>query len=398
MGIWIKRFVYLALAVAIAAGFYLALREKPVLVDVFTVEAGPMTVTIDEEGVTRVRDIYVVSSPIAGHLDRTTLEEGEMVLANQTIIASIHPLDPPFLDDRTRRELSAAVQAAEAAVALAEVEYTRAQSALSLATSEYDRAATLAKTNTVSESQLEKAWNELQLHKAQLASTEASIRLRKSELASAEARLMQPGEISGKPSGETCCVSLSSPVDGVILKVLARSEQAVSPGTQIAEIGDPEDMEVLVDVLSSDAAKIQPDSKVIITDWGQDSDISATVRRIDPAAFTKVSSLGIEEQRVNIVLDLDEVPPQLGHGYRILARIAIWSADNVTQLPIGALFRSDGNWSVFAVENNHAVLRTVEVGHMNAVNVEILSGMSEGDQVVLYPNDRMEDGKLIEIR
>lgn len=398
MGIWIKRIVYLALAAAIAAGFYLALREKPILVDVSPVMAGPMTVTIDEEGVTRVRDIYVVSSPIAGHLDRTTLEEGEMVLANQTIIASIHPLDPPFLDDRTRRELTAAVQAAEAAIALAEAEKTRARTALDLATSEYDRAATLAKTNTVSESQLERAWNELQLQKAQLASTEAGIRLRQSELASAQARLMQPGEISGQSSGETCCVSLSSPVDGVILKVLARSEQAVSPGSQIAEIGDPGDMEVLVDVLSSDAARIQPDSKVIITDWGQDTDLPATVRRIDPAAFTKVSSLGIEEQRVNIVLDLEEVPPQLGHGYRILAQIAIWSAEEVRQLPIGALFRADGNWSVFVVENDRAILRTVEVGHMNAENVQILEGVSEGDQVILYPNDQMEDGRLIEIR
>lgn len=395
---WLKRLFLTSLAVVIAGVFYVALREQPILVDVARVTAGPMRVTINEEGETRVRDVYTVSSPIDGHLTRIELEEGDVVKANETIVASIHPLDPPFLDERRRTELLAALEAARSAVKVAEVELTRAEVALSLAKSEYQRASKLATTNIISQAQLERVYNTVQLQEAQVESAKANIRLREAELASARARITETRELQSRRSGEDCCVEITAPVDGVVLDVIAESEQAVSPGTKLVDIGDPKDLEIAVDLLSSDAVKIRPGTKVAITEWGGENDLKATVRRIDPAAFTKVSALGIEEQRVNVILDLDEVPEGLGHGYRVFAQLTIWSGENVLQVPIGAIFRANGNWSVFAVANGKADLRQVRLGHMNASNAEVLEGLGDGDTVILYPNDLLSDGGLVEDR
>lgn len=395
---WIFRLGLLGLALAIIAGFYFAMREKPILVDTAAVKRGEMRVTIKEEGVTKVREVYTVSAPIAGHLDRATLEEGAAVIAGQTVIARIHPPEPPFLDERTLAELTAAAEAARSAVALAEVEHARAEKSLDLARSDYNRASQLAKTNVVSERALEQAYNDLQLQEAQVASTEAVISLRKAELASALARLRQPKDIDAAARGEGCCIELTSPVDGVILKVLARSEQAVAQGAPLMEIGDPAKLEIVVDLLSSDAPRIQPGSHAIISDWGGDADLSATVRRIEPAAFTQVSSLGIEEQRVNVILDLDTVRPELGHGYRVLSSLVVWSADDVLQLPIGALFRSGGQWAVFAVSDGRAELRKIEIGKINDEVAQITGGLDKGDIVILYPSDILQAGSLVEPR
>lgn len=398
MAIWIKRIGFVVVLAAIAGAFYLAMREKPVLVDIATVARGSMQVTIEEEGTTRVRDIYTVSSPIAGHLERITLDEGDMVKADETVIASIHPPDPPFLDERTRTELVAAIEAARSAVALAEVEKRRAQTAMSLAQSEYSRSKRLAADNVVSQASLEKAKSEVDVREAEVASAIATIRLRKAELASAQARLKQPGDVQSRDFTESCCVELTAPVDGTVLKVLSRSEQAVMQGTKIAEIGDPGNLEITVDLLSSDAARIRAGTPALISEWGGDHDLRAVVRRIDPAGFTKVSALGIEEQRVSAVLDLEEIPPQLGHGYRVLAHLVVWSSNDVVQVPIGALFRSGGAWSVFVVEDGRAVSREVGVGHLNARHAEIKSGLETGDTVILYPSDVVEDGSLVEAR
>lgn len=395
---WIFRLGMLGLALVILAGFYLAMREKPVLVDTAPVQRGAMRVTIQEEGITQVKDIYTVSAPIAGHLDRTTQEEGASVIARETVIATIHPPDPPFLDERTLAELTAAAEAARSAVALAEVEHAQAEKTRDLALSEYNRAAQLAKTNVVSTRALEQAYNDLQLQEAQVASTEAVISLRKAELASALARLRQPGEGDSPARGADCCIKLTSPVDGVILRVLARSEQAVTQGAPIFEIGDPSKLEVVVDLLSSDAPKIKPGARAIISDWGGDAELPATVRRIDPAAFTQVSSLGIEEQRVNAILDLDTVQPELGHGYRVLASLVVWSGEDALQIPIGALFRAGGQWAAFAVTDGRADRRTLEIGQINDMVAEVRSGLAEGDTVILYPSDVLQAGSLVEPR
>ncbi len=399
MGIWFKRLGLALLFAAIGGAIYLALREQPIQVDIAQVEIGPMRVTINEEGIARVRDIYTISSPISGHLDRIKLDEGEAVIANQTIIASIHPLDPPFLDERTEAELKAAVEAAKSAIASAKAEHTHVQMALEQAESDYRRALELSKTNVVSESKLERTYNDLKLHKALLESREAFIRLRQAELVSAQARLRQPGDNSTpNPIDDNCCLHLVSPIDGVVLKVLARSEQAVSPGVPITEVGDPQNLEIAVDLLSSDAPKLKNGSKVEISDWGGENTLIARIRRIDPAAVTKISSLGIEEQRVDVILDLETVPEQLGHGYHVLAKLEIWSGDAILQVPIGALFRANGNWAVFVLQDGKAIMRTLTIDHMNNRYAEVLEGLSENEKVVLYPSDLLEDGSLIQPR
>ncbi len=397
MGTWLKRLGLVVLAALIGGAIYMAMREQPVPVDIATVLSGPLEVTIEEEGVTRVRDIYTVSSPIAGHLDRITLEEGDPVKARETIVASIHPPDPPFLDERTLAELKAAIEAARTAVSLAETQRQQAQTALYLARSEFDRTRKLAESKIVSTAVLERARSEVDVRIAEVESARATIQLRKAELASAEARLTQPGS-NGVPTDiDGCCVDLTAPVDGIVLKVISRSEQSVVQGTKIAEIGDPRNLEIKVDLLSSDAARLKPGTRAVITGWGG-SDIAASLRRIEPAGFTKVSALGIEEQRVSAVLDPDETPAELGHGYRVIVRLVIWSADNVLQVPIGALFRSGGQWSVFVVEDGKAVTRAVEVDHLNSSHAEIMSGLEDGERVVLYPSDLIGDGSAVLIR
>lgn len=394
--VWLKRIGIGLVALAIAGGFYYALREKPALVDVASVEEGRMTITIREEGTTRVRDVYTVSAPIAGHLSRTVLEEGDPVKAGSTVVASIHPLDPPLIDRRTEAELLAARDAARAAVALAEVELKRAETAFKLASTELERALKLFEPRVISESALQKVQNEVEMQRAQVEAARATIGVRQAELASAEARLIQP-EAAGA-DGEGCCVNLYAPVDGVVLGVLAKSEQAVAVGTRIAEIGDPSRLEVVVDLLSADATRVKPGASTRIVDWGGEQALVATVRRIEPAAFTKVSALGIEEQRVNAVIDLQENDGRLGHGYRVAAELTIWECLRCVQVPIGALFRDGNDWNVFRVEGDRLRRAKVTIGRMNSAVAEVREGLSPGDVVVVHPSDTVDEGTLVEVR
>ncbi len=386
---------FVSLAAVLAAGIYVALREQPALVDTATVAEGPMTVTIDQEGVTRVRNVYTVSAPIAGQVDRTSLEEGDQVVANKTVVASIRPPDPPLIDKRTEIELLAAIEAARSAVAQAELEHQRALAALELARADLDRATRLFGSNIVSEREMQRATTEVALQEAQVKTTEARIRQRQAELNSAKARLTRPGDEFLDFPGRNCCVEVTAPIDGVVLSVEVKSEQAVTAGTPLATVGDPRDLEIAVDLLSEDAVRIRPGLKVQITEWGGDRDLDAVVRRVDPSAFTKISALGIEEQRVNAVLDLAKPEPLLGHGYRVFARLAIWSADNALQVPIAALFRNNGVWAVFRVVDSRCQLTPVGIGNLNDKTAEVKSGLSAGDIVVLHPSDILSDGSLI---
>lgn len=394
---WLKRAGFLLVVAAIIAGFAYALREKPQPVDTGVVERGPLRVTISQEGITRVRDVYAVSAPIAGHLARTVLDEGDRVKADVTLVAAIHPLDPPLIDRRSEAELTAARDAARAAVSMAETDYRRIKSDLDFARDNLERAVQLAKTRYIAESQLQKARTDVEVAEAQLASAAAAIELRKAELASAEARLIQPASAPADRGG-SCCVYVTAPVDGVVLTVFAKSEQPVATGTKIAEIGDPSDLEVAVDLLSSDAVRIAPGAKAEIVDWGGDRALPAVVRRIDPAGFTKVSALGIEEQRVNLVLDLQESDPRLGHNFRVYARLTLWEGDDVLQVPLSALFRDGRNWSLFVIRDGRARQTEVGIGHMNDEHAEVLSGLAPGDVVILHPSDTLSDGSLVEPR
>lgn len=395
-GVWVKRAAMAAAGIAVAAGFAWALREQPAPVDVATVVTGPMHVAIREEGVTRVRDIYTMSAPIAGYLTRTVIEEGDAVEAGKTVVALIRPLDPPLLDRRIRAELLAARDAARSGVGIAQIELKRSETDLQLANEDLQRALKLYKPGIISESTLQKATNEAELRQAAVDAAKATIGYRQAELASAEARLLQPDPAN--PNGESCCVSLIAPVDGTVLSVLARSEQAVAAGMRISEIGDTSDLEIVVDLLSADAVRIRPGARATIGDWGGDHTLAAIVRRVDPAAFTKVSALGIEEQRVNAVLDLTEHVPRLGHGYRVFAEMAVWQCENCLQVPISALFRNGNRWNTFVVEGGRLRQAAVGIGRMNDELAQVLEGLAAGDAVVVHPGDTLADGGRVEIR
>ena len=397
-GLWVKRFGVVMLAAAIICGFAYALREKPVLADVGAVVSAPMKLVILQEGTARVRDVYAVSSPIAGHLARTVLEEGAAVKANSTVVAAIHPLDPPLIDRRTLAELMAARSAARAALSMAELEHKKSQTDLAQTLKDEARAERLAKTGTISEMTLQQAENLAAALRSQVSVSQSAIELRQAELASAEARLALPSPAEGESRDVACCVTLTAPVDGVVLAVYAKSEQPVAVGAKIADIGDPSRLEIVVDLLSSDAVRVVKGAAAQITQWGGEVNLHARVKRIDPSAYTKVSALGIEEQRVNAVLELEDSDPRLGHGFRVFAEIPIWESPMALQVPISALFRIGNRWNAFVIEDARARRAELELGHMNDDTAEVLSGLSKGDIVVLHPNDVLDEGSLVEVR
>ncbi len=393
---WPRRLIIGALVAVAAGAAWWSLREQPAQVDTAAVAQGPMTVTVRQEGVTRVIDIYAVSAPIAGHLSRTMLEEGDRVQAGKTVVAAIHPLDPPLIDLRTQSELLAARDAARSGVAIAQSELRRAEAALALAEDQRQRAVKLFGPGVISESALQKVTNEVALQKAAVEAAQETVAYRQAELASAEARLTQPGQTPG--SDAACCVTVLAPIDGTVLAIQARSEQAVGAGALIAEIGDTTKLEIVVDLLSADAVRIGHGTQAQIVEWGGDEPLAATVRKIDPSAFTKVSALGIEEQRVNAVLDFDNRQARLGNGFRVVAELAVWRCDACLQVPISALFRSGDRWRVFRLDGDRVHEQDVDIGRMNDATAQVLAGLSAGDVVVLHPSDTLSDGALAQVR
>ncbi len=395
MAIWIKRALLAVVAVMIVGGLVYALRPLPIPVDTAVIGTGPLEVTVDEEGVTRIREVYMVSAPVAGKVLRSPREVGDEVSAGETVIAIIQPGEPSFLDARTRLELSAAVAASQAAVALAEAQVRRAQSELVYAEAELHRAVQLRETQTISEQRLEKARLDVETGKAAVASEQATLELRRRELESARARLIGPESVQSHPDDpEDCCVRVTAPVDGRVLKIIHESEQRVGAGEPLLEIGDPGDLEVVAELLSSDAVRIEDGATAYIENWGGTDVLKAQVKYVEPAGFEKVSALGIEEQRVNTVLEFTGSPEkwrQMGHDFRVFVRIVTWSSDNVLKVPISALFRQGADWAVFVSSDDVARLTTVRVGHRNTRFAEVVSGLAEGDRVVLHPSDRVAD-------
>ena len=398
---WIKRIVGVVVLLLVAAAAVYALMPRPVAVDVAVIDRGPLEVTVDEEGVSHIRDVFQVSAPVAGRVDRLPVEVGDRVYRGTTAVASIHPLEPSFLDVRSRRELEAAIESAHAAVALATAQIAGAESNERLARSALDRAEHLAKSGAISDSVLEKAATDLATATAQVGEAKATLDLRQSELVSAEARLIEPDQEVVTPSRDRCCMTVRAPVDGVVLKLLTESEQVVSAGTPLLEIGDPTDMEIVVHLLSTDAVDIAPAASAELPDWGGDAPLAARVRRIDPAGYTKISALGIEEQRVDAALDLTDPPAtwqKLGHDFRVMVHISTWRADDVTRLPLGALFRKGSDWSVFRIVGGKAVVTPVVIGHRNITMAEVVSGLAAGDTVVLHASDQVADGVKVVAR
>jgi len=392
---WVGRIVGVAFVLLIVGALYLALRPSPVQVDMAAVDRGYLSVTVDEEGLARIADVYTVSAPIGGRLQRAPVEVGDVVHRGTTSLATIMPADPPFLDVRMRREIEAAVEAAEAAVGLAQAQIRAAKANALMLRSEFERAEQLAARGTISGSQLDRAATALSTAEAEVEQSEANLEFRQSELLRAEASLIEPDQAEVNPSRDACCLTVRAPVDGVVLKVASRSEQVVQAGAQLVEIGDPDNMEVIVHLLSSDAVKVRVGAAATLTDWGGEGELDARVISIDPAAYTKVSALGIEEQRVDAVLELlggPEAWAGLGHDFRVMVHITLWQDENGLRVPVGALFRRGGEWHVFRDVDGTAALTPVEIGRRNNDFAEVIDGLDEGDRVVLHPSDRVADG------
>ena len=370
---------------------------KPVLVDVAEVRKGPLVVTVDEEGKTRIKDVYTVSAPITGKLVRLSLEAGDRVKKDMTIVANIEPMAPAFLDVRATRELEAQLEAAKAAVALAEAEIKQVAAELEFAQSELRRAQSLVKTKTISERTLERARIDVDTRQASLMRAKANLDVRKRELESAQARLIGPEEAWKGEVPVGCCVTVRAPVSGRVLRLIQESERVVMAGTPLLEIGDPDNLELVVDLLSVDAVKVIEGATATIDGWGGPP-LLAKVTRVEPAGFTKVSALGIEEQRVRTILTLQhsqELADRLGHEFRVFAKITIHQSANALRLPISALFRKGEQWAVYVVERGQARAVPVEIGQRNTGFAEVIKGIPEGTTVILHPSDRVVDGVRI---
>jgi len=385
----------LALAVALALLF----RPAAVPVDLVKVERGPLMVSVSDEGETRVRDMYVVSAPVPGRMRRVDLEAGDTVVAEKTVVARIEPSDPASLDVRSAAEARASVDAAAASRTHAAAQVRRAQAELEFAQSELARIRILARSHTVSENDLDSAERRAKTADAALGEARAEQQVRESEYQVARARLMTPA--SRTRTADCDCVTVYSPVSGDVLRVVTESEGVVQSGAPILEVGDPDKLEVVVDLLSSDAVQVQAGQRAIIEAWGGSAPLEGVVRRVEPFGFTKVSALGIEEQRVNVIVDIKE-PRQrwqrLGHGYRVEPRIVLWEGRDVLKVPLSALFRQGQRWAVFVADGGQAVLREVDIGHENGLEAEVISGLEAGERIVLHPGDRVAPGARLEER
>lgn len=381
--------IILTFLVLIGAGVvYLWWRPAAVEVEVATVERGAMQVTVDEEGETRVRDRFVVAAPLSGRVERIELDEGDAVEEGQVVVR-MYPLP---LDPRAVAEGTARLDAAQAAKREADARVEQARAAVDQAVRAAGRARRLGKDGTISSEELELAILEEITRQKEGEAAEHAARRADHDMRAAQAALLATaGTVEGN-STDNVEVELRAPVKGSVLRVLEESERVVSVGTPLLEIGDPKALEIVIDVLSTDAVQVRPQHLVMIKDWGGNGMLDARVRLVEPSGFTKVSALGVEEQRVNIIAEFVDSPGPLGDGYRVEARIVVWEGENVLRIPSSALFRHRGSWSVFIVDGGRAHRRDVEIGHRNPIEVEIVKGLEPGESVILHPSDLLDEG------
>jgi HlyD family secretion protein len=393
------RFILWGAAVLIVALVAWSFRPQPVPVDLADVQRGTLRVTIDEEGITRVRERYVVSAPVAGRLQRVDLRPGDRVTARQTVLATFSPATPTLLDTRTRAETDARMKAAQAARDQARVALQRARDEMTFSRTELARQRQVAQFGGITDEQLAAAELDGRTKEAQVKGEELALQAAEHELDAARAILQQVVSPPAAATGGT--LTLRSPIDGTVLRVHQQSEALVPSGTPLIEVGDPAQLEVVADLLSTDAVKVQPGFRVLMTGWGGNATLHGRVRLAEPAGFTKISALGVEEQRVNVLVDFDEADRDaqaLGDGYRVEVSIIIWEREHVLKIPTSALFRTGEVWSVFAVRDGRAAQTTVQLGERSAIEAELLSGLTDGDQIIVHPGDTVEDGVTVSQR
>jgi HlyD family secretion protein len=381
--------LWTGIGLAAIAAFAWAMRPQPVQVETATVSRGALSATVSGEGRTRVKDLYVIAAPVDGQLERVSVQPTEPV-ARDAVVARILPVAPRPLDARTRAEARAAVKVARAVVARAEASEKEARVAVDHADSALARSQRLARASATPAAEAEHADHESQLRHRALDAARAATRAARADLARATA-LVAPAKGPGDAA-----VDVRSPVTGQILRVRSESAGPIAAGTPLVEVGDIHYLEVTVDLLSSDAALVRPDARATITGWGGPAPLAARVRRVDVAAFTKVSALGLEEQRARVVLDLTDPPPEgLGHDYRVDVAIVTWTGADVLRVPATALFRADDRWAVFAARDGRARLTLVQLGATDGTWTVVEHGLSAGDQVVVQPSDDIRDGTRI---
>jgi HlyD family secretion protein len=369
---------------------------KPVIVETGLVARGPLTVRVSEEGKTRIRNRYLVAAPVAGNMRRVSLKPGDEVVAGETLITTIEPLAAPLLDPQARLRAEAVVSMHEASRKRALETLEGARSALKLADADRDRMRSVRKDGTISDSDRDRMEADAAIRAAEVRAMEFSLQVIDYELAQARAVLERP-----EVTADGNLVQVKSPVSGRVLAVMQESETVVSPGARILEIGNPTDLEIEAEILSRDAVAIKAGDAVEIEQWGGDAPLKGRVRRIEPAAFTKISALGVEEQRVYVLSDLVD-PPQdaksLGDRYRVEVRVAVWHSDDVLTIPAGALFREGNVWKCFIYQDGTARLVTVEAGHSDGRGTEVLAGLKAGDRVLMHPPDTVKDGIAVKER
>jgi len=394
-----RKFIAIGISVVVVAAVVWGFMPKPIPADAVKAVRAPMSVTVVEEGKTRVIDRFDISAPVAGFARRIELEAGDIVKKGQ-MVAVLEPQRSAVLDPRSHAEAEARVKAAEASLSAAKQDADAARAEAEYAQSEFDRLSKLHDNGFISGDRYDRAEADQRHAQATLHSANFAVQVAEYELDAARTALMYSAANSNHQGLKN--VSITSPVDGSVLKVLHKSEGKVEAGDILLSVGDPGAIEVETDVLSDDAVRIKPGMKVLYERWGGDKPLEGEVTRVEPGGFTKVSALGVEEQRVYVISDFTssrELWERLGDAYRVEANFILWEGQDVLQVPESALFRNGGDgWAVFVARNGHAVLSPVKLGHRSGLAAEVVSGVKEGDLVLTHPDESIEDGSSIRLR
>ena len=392
----LKRVFGVLVLAAIGGALVYSFRPRPIQADFGEVVRGSMRVTIDEEGETRIRDRFVVSAPVAGRVLRIELEPGDRVRAGGTPIAAFLPAEPALLDVRSRAEAEARVRVAEASLGRAQATRDRVREELAFAESQLERYEELAEQGLIAMERLDTVEFEARSKREGFNAAEFDVRDAEQALEVAEASLVQAARdaATGGNNG-TRPITIRSPIDGIVLRRLRESEAVVPSGEPLVEIGNVLQLEIVSDLLSEDAVKVSTGDRVLVEQWGGGMTLEGRVRLVEPSGFTKLSALGVEEQRVNVIVDFEdpaEAAEHLGDGYRVEVRVVIWETEDALKAPTSSLFRSGTEWAVFTVADGKAALRAVEVGRRNGLEAQVMSGLAEADPVIVHPADDVVDG------
>lgn len=393
-----RRFLPWIIGAGVVGFIVYGLRPRPVEVETTVISSGPLTVSVLEEGKTRIRHRYLITAPVGGMLQRVELRAGARIEAGKTVLASLSPEPSSFLNPRAKAEAEARLQAAEAVRMQRGTQLDRARDALSLADKEFERAKVLRSTGAIATREWDAAQNQVDLLNREVNTAGFALKVAEFESAQAKAALMQ----SESPTPDKSApYQILAPVDGYVLNVMEESARVVTPGMSLMEVGDPTDLEAEIELLSSDAVGVQPGAEVSIEQWGGGSPLRGKVSLVEPGGFTKISALGVEEQRVKVRVDFTDPLPSgmlVGDRYRVEARIVTWRSDHVLQVPTGALFRRGGEWMTFLAEGDKARRTAVKIKHNNGIAAEIESGLTAGQSVILHPPDALEEGVKITSR